>query len=314
MIRLILILILSFNQATQASYSEHHEYLNKIIEPASTLAPRLQRVEPAAEPWFEQADKLLNPNELGSYRASFLLSFDDSGYIDALSVKDLAEDDFAKFKEFTARLLSLKFASLPQEIDPNEVFEMDGELLYLDRPCHPEPFRASGSHSGYQGDPDVTASLFLRMTSETQDDIELELIHPSHIDYPVISETIKFKLDDAILETQVLSYDQEFMYLALAKLSQGEQEFYQDTVLRIARPKKNSKTIAATAIGAGLVSAASTGVALSSLSYGIAPAAMGLAGISSDLVRSKQELLSFNLSKGAKVIVERGNKTRGEKQ
>jgi hypothetical protein len=143
--------------------------------------------------------------------------------------------------------------------------------------------------------------------------MELELIEPSYVDYPEIGELLVFKLkQDQYLKATVAAIDSKSLLLKLVSLEQGSNKEFDDVFLRIARPIKDKQELVATIIGSTMASALSAGILSSTMSYGIVPATLAVASMTSTLIKSKQQLLSFNLSRGDKVRTE--GLTKGEKQ
>ncbi|MBT6842689.1 MAG: hypothetical protein HOA17_02690 [Candidatus Melainabacteria bacterium] len=290
-------------QAVSASYSEHLEYLSKLVNPVSGLSPEFNQLDLDQESiaWLNQLDKQLDPSKFGTYDASLLLNFDRAGYISAISLENLNEARIDDFSSLIAKLLTIQAGQLPKKIDTATVFRLDTSLLFVDRKL----VRRSDTAAVRVVTPDLITSLPAAM--------ELELIEPSYVDYPEIGELLVFKLkQDQYLKATVAAIDSKSLLLKLVSLEQGSNKEFDDVFLRIARPIKDKQELVATIIGSTMASALSAGILSSTMSYGIVPATLAVASMTSTLIKSKQQLLSFNLSRGDKVRTE--GLTKGEKQ
>lgn len=290
-------------QAVSASYSEHLEYLSKLVNPVSGLSPEFNQLDLDQESiaWLNQLDKQLDPSKFGTYDASLLLNFDRAGYISAISLENLNEARIDDFSSLIAKLLTIQAGQLPKKIDTATVFRLDTSLLFVDRKL----VRRSDTAAVRVVTPDLITSLPAAM--------ELELIEPSYVDYPEIGELLVFKLkQDQYLKATVAAIDSKSLLLKLVSLEEGSNKEFDDVFLRIARPIKDKQELVATIIGSTMASALSAGILSSTMSYGIVPATLAVASMTSSMIKSKQQLLSFNLSRGDKVRTE--GLTKGEKQ
>ena len=270
-------------QAVSASYSEHLEYLSKLVNPVSGLSPEFNQLDLDQESiaWLNQLDKQLDPSKFGTYDASLLLNFDRAGYISAISLENLNEARIDDFSSLIAKLLTIQAGQLPKKIDTATVFRLDTSLLFVDRKL----VRRSDTAAVRVVTPDLITSLPAAM--------ELELIEPSYVDYPEIGELLVFKLkQDQYLKATVAAIDSKSLLLKLVSLEQGSNKEFDDVFLRIARPIKDKQELVATIIGSTMASALSAGILSSTMSYGIVPATLAVASMTSTLIKSKQQLLS----------------------
>lgn len=302
--RLILILVLCL-QPVSASYSEHLEYLSKLVNPVSGLSPEFNQLDLDQESiaWLNQLDRELDPSKFGTYDASLLLNFDRAGYISAITLANLnsVSGNLDDFSSLIAKLLTIHAGQLPKKIDTATVFRLDTSLLFVDRKL----VRRTDTAAVRVVAPDLITSLSSEM--------ELELIEPSYVDYPEIGELLVFKLkQDQYLKATVAAIDSKSLLLKLVSLEEGSNKEFDDVFLRIARPIKDKQELVATIIGSTMASALSAGILSSTMSYGIVPATLAVASMTSSMIKSKQQLLSFNLSRGDKVRTE--GLTKGEKQ
>ena len=292
-------------QPVSASYSEHLEYLSKLVNPVSGLSPEFNQLDLDQESiaWLNQLDRELDPSKFGTYDASLLLNFDRAGYISAITLANLnsVSGNLDDFSSLIAKLLTIHAGQLPKKIDTATVFRLDTSLLFVDRKL----VRRTDTAAVRVVAPDLITSLSSEM--------ELELIEPSYVDYPEIGELLVFKLkQDQYLKATVAAIDSKSLLLKLVSLEEGSNKEFDDVFLRIARPIKDKQELVATIIGSTMASALSAGILSSTMSYGIVPATLAVASMTSSMIKSKQQLLSFNLSRGDKVRTE--GLTKGEKQ
>lgn len=302
--RLILILVLCL-QPVSASYSHHLEYLSKLVNPVSSLSPEFNQLDLDQETitWLNQLDRELDPSKFGTYDASLLLNFDRAGYISAITLANLnsTSGNLDDFSSLIAKLLTIHTGQLPMQIATDTVFRLDASLLFIDRKL----VRRIDTAAVRVVAPDLITSLSPEM--------ELELIEPSYVDYPEIGELLVFKLkQDQYLKATVAAIDSKSMLLKLVSIEEGSNKEFDDVFLRMARPIKDKRELVATIIGSTMASALSAGILSSTMSYGIVPATLAVASMTSTMIKSKQQLLSFNLSRGDKVRTE--GLTKGEKQ
>ena len=292
-------------QPVSASYSQHLEYLAKLVDPVTSLSQEFNQLDLDQESiaWLNQLDRELDPSKFGTYDASLLLNFDRAGYISAITLANLnsASGNLDDFSSLIAKLLTIHTGQLPMQIATDTVFRLDASLLFIDR----KSVRVTDIATETQAPTDLMTGLLPQM--------ELELIDPSYVDYPEIGELLVFKLkQDQYLKATVAAIDSKSMLLKLVSIEEGLNKEFDDVFLRISRPIKDKRELVATIIGSTMASALSAGILSSTMSYGIVPGALALASMTSTVIKSKQELLSFNLSRGDKVRTE--GLTKGEEQ
>ncbi|MDA0771622.1 MAG: hypothetical protein O3C63_01630 [Cyanobacteria bacterium] len=276
-----------------------------MVNPVSGLSPEFNQLDLDQESiaWLNQLDRELDPSKFGTYDASLLLNFDRAGYISAITLANLnsVSGNLDDFSSLIAKLLTIHAGQLPKKIDTATVFRLDTSLLFVDRKL----VRRTDTAAVRVVAPDLITSLSSEM--------ELELIEPSYVDYPEIGELLVFKLkQDQYLKATVAAIDSKSLLLKLVSLEEGSNKEFDDVFLRIARPIKDKQELVATIIGSTMASALSAGILSSTMSYGIVPATLAVASMTSSMIKSKQQLLSFNLSRGDKVRTE--GLTKGEKQ
>lgn len=290
-------------------YSEHINYLSKIIPEVEMPALSFSDIDLATKPvvlsWLKDLDTKLNPSELGVYDADFLLSFSPDGHIKAISIAELHESNLDKFKFFITKLQVLQAQSLPAEIEPGTVFQLDGNMLYIERDESYLVLKPKAESLKSKADPSIIIDSL-----QSSAELNVELLEPSYIDYPHIGEALVFRLDDTRykdlkLYSHVISVEDQSM---LVKLDRVDDKLI-NLVFRIDRPSKDSRSTLATVINSGLGSAAGAGITASVVSNGIIPGVLALTNMAGTLMKEREELLSFNLVKGDEVILV---KNRGE--
>ncbi len=314
--KLLLLLFLSLTQPVNAlGYSEHISYLSKIMPSVSMSTSSFEDIDLASNPevllWLKDLDTKLDPNYLSTYDAELLLNFDKDGHISAISLNDLGISDLDKFQIFITKLQTLKANPLPAKINSEMMFKLDAKTLYIERnESYLTKLNAQSSVSkNSEFDPAQLLSYF-----QANPSVILELVEPNYIDYPYIGETLVFLLNDphykgSKLYTNIINIQSNAMLVQLNRV--GDKLI--DLVFRIDRPSKNSRSTLATVINSGLGSALGAGITASVASHGIIPGVLALTSMAGTTMKERDELLSFNLVKGDKVILVNMGAKEGEK-
>ncbi len=328
----LLFVLLLVEPVKALGYSEHITYLSKVMPSVSMSASSFDEIDLATNPeillWLKDLDTKLDPNYLGTYDAELLLNFGKDGHISAISLNDLHETDLDKFQIFITKLQTLEANSLPGKINPEMVFKLDAKNLYIERsesyltqlrqgyagqaPLHDYTTQAKLS----KDDTEINISELLNYF-QTNSNIALELFKPNYIDYPYIGETLVFLLNDSHykglkLYANIVDIQNNAMLVQLNRV--GDKLI--DLVFRINRPSKDSRSTLATVINSGIGSALGAGITASITSHGIIPGVLALTSMAGTTMKERDELLSFNLVRGDKVILVNTGEIsqRGEKK
>ncbi len=312
MIILSLLLSLFAHPALALGYSEHIDYLSKIVNPAQIQSNEFNEIDLSHNPetviWLKDLDQKLAPTKFGTYDADLLINFDKDGQILAISISELREQNLEKFKDFIAKLRNFKANTLPPTISPETTFKLNATTLYIDRDSSflTQTFATEALQKNSQNSNLNELINYFKTNTE----VKVELIKPHYIDYPQIGESIVFKLlennySDLILYGNIIEINNKALIVKLNRVN----DKLLNLVYRIDRPKKDSCSTFSTVINSGIASAINTGLTASTLSNGIIPGVLAVTSMTGTLMQEQAKLISFNLAKGDKVIL-----TKGEKQ
>ena len=313
-INFLLLVIFIIQPVSALGYTEHINYLAKVIPEVSMSASSFADIDLTTNTelvsWLKDLDTKLNPRQLGTYGADFLLSFSTDGHINAISVSELREQNLDKFRFFIAKLQTVQAQPLPSKISSETVFKLDGHMLYLERnesylkTVNGTRSTVNGSHVEF-----ITSELVNYFQSSSE--IRVELLEPGYIDYPRVGEALVFQLNDPQykglkLYAHIISIEDQAM---LIKLNRANDKLI-NLVFKINRPSKDSRSTLVTVINSGLGSAMGAGLTASVASHGIVPGVLALTNMAGTLMQEREELLSFNLIKGDEVMLVKGEERR----
>lgn len=278
---------------------EYDKYLEKVSSKPQKIDNlfKNQEFSEKASSWLSMLDGLLDPEIWGRYDASFFLRLSKQGEITAIAIDELRETNPEKFKNFIAKLLSIKFPNPPEEIS-SMVLNLDARNLYIDRPI--ENFR-------------ITDSQYhkLRLSSIEIDSLfdtnnTFNLIEPGYIDYPTIGETFIFSNDFGnIMYAKVINTSKKDISLLVYKMVSEEQKYHLNWSFNIKRPKKNSRDNLKTVLESGVASATLAGTVMAISSDGIAPGLLSLLGTTGAVLEEHEKIKSFDFVRGDKISLTR---------
>lgn len=311
-IKLLSLIFLVSLQVKAEVPGEFKNYIAKLIEKpiqVSNFNELNYKKDKSLEKWLSDADKKLDTSHLMTYKGYFKISIDSKGYVDGFEIIELDEYNLERFKEFVASILAIDFKKLGKNYSENYYFDLDGDLLYLDRNYETnQEFDFAIEHNKF----DDFVSLI-----ESKDSINASLLEPKQIDYPALGEELVFKinsqdeLENGILKLKVLDINKKAMSLSLDSFIKDHNQYFGDMAFEVARPK-NSRASLTRVMSAGFAAAAQAGFEGSFLSYGLLPGAFAALSIGDTLVKERVTLTSFNLTKGDQVML--NSKKRRVKQ
>ncbi len=253
--------------------------------------------------WLEHADLQLDTSKLATYKGYFKISIDHRGFIDGLEAIELDEQDFTKFKNFISSILSVNFKKLHEDYAGSYFFDLDADLLYLDRSFN----KIESPNFAKSNDDNI--ELLSSLTNESL--IKANLLSPDLVDYPALGEELVFELNlknkKSILKLKVIDTDKKTIKLAFDRLLRDQKEYFGNMVFEVERPQKSSRDSLTEVVAAATSAAAHAGFEGSVLSYGILPGALAVLSMGDTWVKNRVILNSFNLSRGDEVKL----KTKG---
>lgn len=291
------IFILLQQNVLAINYSSYIDYLSKTVEAVDDFSPRFSQTELTNHNdillWLENIDSKLSVNDLTNYDSELLISFANNGYINKISIAELNEDNFEKFKVLISKLENYKFAELPQSIDPNTVFKLDTSTLYLER--NPSYLKVQNLEKNNNRNVEENIKLLNGLKQ-----IEAELLKPNYIDYPNIGEILTLKINkDLIVNAKVIQQSNKSITVSIKQIDNRLVNW----LFTINKPHKDFHSSGSRILASGLSAAASAGIAGSISSYGILPGALGIASSLGTALKEINDQVSFNLSRGDKLTL-----------
>ena len=279
---------------------EYDEYLNKVISKPNLETKFFKNLDHGAETqaWLDKVDETLNPSSCSSYDASFFLSLDSEGNVSGIEIEELRETEPVKFKAFVAKLASFKFPALPDELD-RTVFNLDARTLYLDRKLdlarHKLQVKRSFTSFRMTGDEFVMA-----------DELELKLVKPRYLDYPVLGEELVFSKDDgSIIRTRIIDVEKDRIKVLAHQLKKEDEIYHLNLAFNVERPNKHSHETLKVVLESGFGAATLAGISGSMSSDGIMPGAFALMGMTGAALEEHEKVKSFNLVRGDSISLTR---------
>lgn len=259
--------------------------------------------------WLESLDSALDTRRLPRLDADFELILSKDASIEALKLLEIREDNFEKFREFSANIMDLKLPALPESMPAYTKFRLHTKWMYIDR-------NTSGLSLAedeiFDFDRAQLAKSYSIKDLKEGESIEAVLIEPGFIDYPRIGEQLKFELPElkAKAQARVIDVNNKEAKLLVNKFSLDNGALINKEQLYVL--KQQNEDAAANYAEAMVNNAAYmmniVGIGPAISTNGIAVGAAIALGMGTGALKEYKQAYSFNISKGDSFILEGGSK------
>ena len=294
MIKVFLSVLLSFLAiSVTADTDAYSDYLAKIFPQSSAQSHKVLEASPALTKWFEDLDKLLDSDKLETYKGYFNFELDERSNIETLEIVSLEEKDFDKFKDFVAQISALDFPDCDCDLTGTK-FSLEAQSLYVDRPD--------------QGTAYLKASINKDLDTKIENISDDFVLHkPKYLDYPYIGQEIILKnTEDVFLKTYVTEKKASKLSLNAFQAYDDDESMVLDFDFELKR--KGDKNFVAKLMRSGFANGLKAGILTSYQTYGIAPGALAIMGMTGTALIENETEDSFSLQKGEILKIKKADK------
>jgi hypothetical protein len=286
-------LLTSFFSLSVTAVNPYQDYLAKVFDTKLEVKRDFTTLKTSSElnNWLNKVDNLLDSDKLTTYKADLSFSLDNLGNIEELNVSAIYEDDLEKFKSFISDLSAISFPKTSIDLT-NFIFKLEGETLYLDRPQQKiQVLKAK-----------VSKDLNLKLSKDLDEDFVLH--KPKFLDFPFIGQEIILKnSQDLYLKTYVSSKKGSKLELSAYQAYDEDEQIRLDEKIEL--KKLDDKNFLATLISSGLANGLKAGLINSYQTYGIAPGALALMGMTGTAIIEAETDDSFAFSQGESIKIKK---------
>jgi len=320
---------------TRALHIKCSDYLSKIIESKSEAKQNFESLElsefdPGILDWIYDLDQDLESQFDGDLDAEFEFTIGDDHKISSLKFKSIKvqeleeeEQSFEAYKNFVARFLDFEFPAYWDSHYGNAKslqdykFKISTKHLYVHRDVSFDQLSKSDSSKLDFEIKDSSEAADLLQALVSSQKLKVKLLKPMYIDFPQVGEDILLVLNkinqksttgypvdvpkNIFIKAKLVDVSNKKMIMQIEKIILEDKASQQVLLARrdsFWSYQQDRELDTQRVLGSAWIGGMQAGIASSIGSYGIAPAATAVLGLSSGILHEMQSYHSYDLSKG----------------